>query len=381
MKLYEYQAKDLFRRFRIPVPEGRYCVSPEEAGEAAVRIGTACAVKAQVLSGGRGKAGGIRFASTPAEVQQVSKDLLTLSVRGERPSGVLVEEMLPIVSEFYLSVIADPDARSPVILFCRRGGVDIEQLVAAYPGELLRIPVDPRYGFWTHRMRSALADGEVAGPWREGIISTAQRLYDLFWSIDAEVAEINPLVHLDDGRLLAADGKLAVDSSALYRHPELPRNDGTEREDRARKKGLAFVELDGEVGILSNGAGLTMATMDQLALAGARPANFLDCGARIIQEGVEDGLRLIVEDSKTKAILVNIFGGGVRCDVIADKLLAAVAELADEGVLRVPVVACLQGRNGEEGRGLLRDHPLPHLRTAESMDAAVRIAVRLAVGP
>lgn len=381
MKLYEHQAKDLFRRFHVPVPEGRFCVSAEEATQEAARLKRPCVVKTQVLSGGRGKAGGIGFASTPEEARQVAEELLVRRIRGEESKGVLVEERLEIASEHYLSVVADPDARSPVILFCRRGGMDIEQLVGAHPEELVRIPLDPRYGFWTHRMRSALADAGVAGAWCEGVISIAHRLYDLFWFVDAEVAEINPLVLLHDGRLIAADGKLSTDSSALFRHPELPRNEGTGREDRAKKYGLAFVELEGEVGILSNGAGLTMATMDQLALAGARPGNFLDCGARIVENGVADGLRLILEDPRIRVILVNIFGGGVRCDVIAEKILAVVSALGEEGALRVPVVACLQGRNGEEGRAILRENPLPNLQPAESMAAAVRMAVDLAAGP
>jgi succinyl-CoA synthetase beta subunit len=348
--LYEHQAKAVFARFGIPVPKGRVCHSLLEVEDALMELGPRVALKAQVLVGGRGKAGGVRLADSQEQALEAAESLLGSQVKGELVRKLLVEERLDVAQEMYLGAVADTHRlrTCPVLMFSDRGGVDIETM-AVEGGSLLRkVHVDPRYGLFAYQVRSLLKDlpPDVQAQ-AEPIV---RALYRIYWEMDAELTEINPLVLTGDGRLVAVDARLNVDTNALFRHPEVERNYTSATEERAARARLSYVELDGDIGIISNGAGLTMATMDMIQLAGGRPANFLDEGDRILAGGIYDGLCLILDNPRVKAIFINVFGGGVRCDVIAEKIVEALEKLPE---LDMPIVVCLQGRNSEEARTIM----------------------------
>lgn len=377
MKLYEYQAKSVFSRYGIPVPKGRLCHTLLEVEEALAELGPRVAIKAQVLVGGRGKSGGVRLVASQDHAMEVAEALLGSSLNGEAVRGVLVEERLDVAQEMYLGIVTDAQRlrACPLLMFSSRGGVDIESMALESPSLLRKIHVDPRYGVFAYQIRELLKD--LSADLQQQAEPIVRALYKIYWEMDAELTEINPLVLTAQGRLVAADARLNIDGNALFRHPDVERNYSSTVEERAARARLSYVELDGDIGIISNGAGLTMATMDMIQLAGGKPANFLDEGDRILAGGIFDGLCLILENPRLRAIFINVFGGGVRCDVIAEKILEALDKLPS---LRMPIVVCLQGRNADEARTILESSAREGLHFLPDFYAAVEKVVMLAGG-
>ena len=376
MKVHEYQAKELFARYGIPVPPGTVVTSAAEAETAAARVGKPVVVKAQVLVGGRGMAGGVKIAQTPAEAREKASHILGMDIKGEKVQKVLVTEAVDIAREIYVAVVMDRRAQKPLIMASAEGGVEIEVTAKENPSAIQRVWVDPLYGvhaFVARRLSMALAgDAELAKPMADII----QKLYTLYDDVDASLAEINPLVVTPDRRVLALDAKLNFDDNALYRHADFEAMRDLDAEDegevRARAEGLSFVRLSGNVGCVVNGAGLAMATMDLVKFYGGQPANFLDIGGSSRPEKVVSALSIILQDKSVKSILFNIFGGITRCDDVARGLVTAFAQMN----LKLPVVVRLTGTNEKEAREILRQVPAIH--PAETMDEAVKKAIALA---
>ncbi|MDH4038004.1 MAG: ADP-forming succinate--CoA ligase subunit beta [Candidatus Krumholzibacteria bacterium] len=376
MKIHEYQAKELFARAGIPVPPGTVARTPAEAEKAAAAIGKPVVVKAQVLVGGRGKAGGVKLAATPAEAREKAEKILGMDIKGETVQKVLVTEAVDIDREIYVGVIMDRRTHRPLIMASAEGGVEIEVTAREKPEAIQRVTVDPLYGlhpFAARRLAAALVvDADLTRPAAD-IIEKLYRVYD---ESDASLAEINPLVVTKDRRVLAIDAKMNFDDNALYRHTDIEAMRDAEAEDegeaRARAEGLSFVRLSGNVGCIVNGAGLAMATMDLVKEFGGQPANFLDIGGSSRPEKVVTALSIILADKSVRSILFNIFGGITRCDDVARGLVTAF----DKMKLDLPVVVRLTGTNEAEAREILRK--VPSLHTAETMDEAVKKAIALA---
>jgi succinyl-CoA synthetase beta subunit len=377
--LYEYQGKELFRRFGIPVSEGRVAESPDEARAAAEELGGQVVVKAQVLTGGRGKAGGIKLAEGPDEAEARAGDILGLDIRGHIVRKLWIEKASDIEREYYLSVTFDRGEKKPLFMFTTEGGIDIEEVAAERPEALARLHVDPLVGFQPFHARRLLHASSADDPGESKQIATiASRLYDAFVGTDAMLCEINPLIVTPDGEVKALDSKFTVDDNALYRHADIaemrdPSVDDPQ-EALAREKGVTYVKLDGEVGILGNGAGLVMSTLDVIALAGGKPANFCDLGGGGDAQGVVDALEVITTDPQVRSILFNIFGGITRGDEVARGILQALGQMRIEH----PIVVRLDGTNAEEGRRLLTEASPPNLYTEPTMLDAARRAVELA---
>lgn len=345
MKLYEFQGKALFRKYGIPVPEGYVVRSPDEIKEVKGDV----VLKAQVLVGGRGKAGGIKFASDVEEARKKAEELLNMEIKGTKVQYVLVEEKLDIAGELYLSIILDRSARRPLIMASGEGGVEIESV----PDEkIFKMHVDPVAGAHPFMGRVLSRKLGLDGQKAKEFTSMLLALYRLFSEYDAELVEINPLVITGDGHLVAADSKVIVDTDSLYRHPDLERNweDATPLERKAMERGYAFVELDGDVGVIANGAGLTMATLDALLLHGIKPRNFLDLGGTDNVEVTKNAFQLLLE-ADPKVIFVNIFGGVTKCSTVAQGIIAA----RDAFSIEKPIVVRLSGVHEEEGRAMLRE--------------------------
>jgi succinyl-CoA synthetase beta subunit len=379
MDLYEYQGKELFRRFGIPVSEGRLAESPEEARAAAEELGGQVVVKAQVLTGGRGKAGGIKLADGPDEAEARAAEILGLDIRGHVVRKLWIEKASDIEREYYLSVTFDRGEKKPLFMFTTEGGIDIEEVAAERPEALARLHVDPLVGFQPFHARRLIHDGGVGDPAEsKQIASIAARLYDAFVGADSLLCEINPLIVTPDGEVKALDSKFTVDDNALYKHPDISEMRdlaaADPQEALAREKHVTYVKLDGEVGILGNGAGLVMSTLDVIALAGGRPANFCDLGGGGDAQGVVDALEVITTDPQVKSIFFNIFGGITRCDEVARGILKALGQMTIEH----PIVVRLDGTNAEEGRRLLSEASPPNLYTEPTMLDAARRAVELA---
>lgn len=375
MRLLEYQAKSLFRDYGIPVPRGEVCRSEIDVESIAGRLGERLALKAQVPAGKRGKGGGILFAGNIQEARTGVAGLLKGRVCGFPVREVLVEERLEIAREMYVAIMTDTAGGKgcPMVILSARGGMEIEEILSGNSELAKKLHVDPVWGLQEHQVRHLVKEAGVPGELRPAVTKVIMNLYRLYWEMDGELVEINPLVVTGSGELVAGDGKLMVDNSALYRHPGLKGAEPDSGEAEAVSMGLAYVQLDGNIGLISNGAGLTMATMDQLALAGGKPANFLDTGERILRDGIRDSMKLLHSNPRVRVILVNIFGGGVRCDVIAEKLVEALSQNS------IPVVVCLRGRNEDTGRRLLQEAGLPRCEIYCSMDEAVARAARLGV--
>jgi succinyl-CoA synthetase beta subunit len=379
--LYEYQGKELFQHYGIPVSEGRLATTPEEARAAAEELGGQVVVKAQVLTGGRGKAGGIKLAEDGSEAEERAREILGLDIRGHVVRKLWIEKASEIAKEYYLSLTFDRGEKKLLFMFTVEGGVDIEEVAAEKPEAIARLHVDPRAGFQPFHARRLTYEGGVrdANEQRQ-IQALAGKLYACFVGSDALLCEINPLIVTPAGEVRALDSKFTVDDNALYEHPHIAEMRDLEAyppEERvAREKGVTYVKLDGEVGILGNGAGLVMSTLDVIALVGGRPANFCDLGGGGSAEGVVDALEVITADPQVKAILFNIFGGITRCDEVARGILQAL----DEIEIAQPIVVRLDGTNAEEGRQLLRDAAPPNLHTEPTMLDAARRAVELAKG-
>jgi succinyl-CoA synthetase beta subunit len=379
MDLYEYQGKELFAHFGIPVSEGRVAVTPAEARTAAEELGGPVVVKAQVLTGGRGKAGGVKLADDPADAEARARDIIGLDIRGHVVEKLWIEKASDIAKEYYLSVTFDRGAKQPLFMFTMQGGVEIEDVAANNPDALVRLHIDPLEGFQPWVARRLVYGAGVEDPSEQKqIAAIIEQLYRCFVECDAMLCEINPLIVTPDGEVKALDSKFTVDDSALYRHADIAEFRDTKAADPlealAREKGVTYVKLDGSVGILGNGAGLSMSTVDVVVVAGGKPANFCDLGGGGDAEGVVNALEVITSDPQVRSILFNIFGGITRCDVVARGILEALQRLE----VKVPIVVRLDGTNAEEGRQILIDAAPPDLYVEPTMLEAARKAVELA---
>jgi succinyl-CoA synthetase beta subunit len=378
LKLQEFQAKRIFGQYGIPVPAGDVATTPAEARSIAERLGGPVVVKSQVLVGGRGKAGGIKLAKTPEEAQQAAGRILGMDIKGLTVKKVLVDPAADIKNEIYLGMILDRGQRRVVLMASAAGGMDIEEVAATTPEKIISVPIDPCLGLREYQTRDvALAMGLPREQMAQ-FTQISQGLYNCYMAIDASLAEINPLAVLGDGTLKALDGKIILDDSALFRHPDLAamrdEDEETPEEKEARLAGLSYIQLDGEIGCMVNGAGLAMATMDIIKLYGGEPANFLDVGGGAKADKVATALRIILRDPKVKAVLFNIFGGITRGDEVAKGILQALKEVPTE----VPMVVRLVGTNAEEGRAILAE---ANMMTAETLAEAAEKAVAAAQGP
>jgi len=379
LDLYEYQGKELFGRYGIPVSDGRLATTPAEARDAAEELGLPVVVKAQVLTGGRGKAGGIKVAESVAEAEALAADILGMDIRGHSVTKLWIERASDIEREYYLSLTFDRSAKQPLFMFTIQGGVDIEEVAEASPEALVRLHVDPLEGYQPWHGRRLVYDGAVSDPGeRKQIASIVGKLYEAFVGCEAMLCEINPLIVTPEGEVRALDSKFTVDDNALFRNPEIAemRDVGAADplEALAREKGVTYVKLDGDVGVLGNGAGLTMATVDVVTFAGGRPANFCDLGGGGDAQGVVDALEVITSDPQVRAIFFNIFGGITRCDEVARGILQAVEQMG----IAYPLVVRLDGTNAEEGRRILQEAAVPNLHSEATMLDGARRAVELA---
>ncbi len=371
MKLHEYQSKGLFARNGIPVPFGRVVSTASEAKQITEDLGGRSVIKAQVLVGGRGKAGGIRLAKSPKEAEELATIVLGMEIKGMPVRRVLVDEMINFSQEIYLAIANDRTARQPVIIASSAGGVDIEETAVKHPEKIFKIMINPLLGLRDYQVRDIAAGIELKRSLWRAFGEVASNLWKVFCATDATLAEINPLVVTSEGKLVALDGKMVLDDNALFRHPELAEirdlDIEAHAETEARKYGLTYIKLDGQIGCMVNGAGLAMATTDIIKLYGGEPANFLDIGGGAGAEKVAAAFRIILQDPNVKGVLINIFGGITRCDEVARGILTAMAEVKPQ----VPMVVRLVGTNAEEGLKLLAD---AQMSTAESLvDAAEKI--------
>jgi succinyl-CoA synthetase beta subunit len=377
--LYEYQGKQLFARFGIPVSDGRLATTPEEARAAAEEIGGPVVVKAQVLTGGRGKAGGVKLAKDPAEAEARASDILGLDINGHVVRKIWIEQASDIAKEYYLSITFDRGTKQPLFMLTTEGGVEIEQVAEESPDALARLHVDPLEGFQPYQARRLIYGAGIEDPGEQKqLLGIIEKLYECFVESDAMLTEINPLIVTPDGEVRALDSKFTVDDSALFRHPDIAEMRDVEAADPherlAREKGVTYVKLDGSVGILGNGAGLSMSTVDVVVVAGGRPANFCDLGGGGDAQGVVDALEVITSDDQVRSIFFNIFGGITRGDEVARGILTAL----DQMKIELPIVVRLDGTNAEEGRRLLAEAAPANLHVEPTMLEAAQRAVELA---
>jgi succinyl-CoA synthetase beta subunit len=375
MDLYEHMGKDLFRAQGIPTPAGRVCRTPQEAAEAARSFGGSAVVKVQVQVGGRGKGGGVELCRSPDAAADAAERMLRDGFKGNPVDRVLAEELLPISEEFYTSIVLDRSTGGYLAMMTAEGGVDIETLARERPQAIRRVQIDPLLGLRSYHLRRLTGVLPVAA--RERAADVVRKLYDLLWERDATLVEVNPLVLLGDGRVIALDAKVTIDDNALTRQPDLaPLTqefpiDPVEK--RAKDAGLQYVKLDGEVGIIGNGAGLVMSTLDVVARAGARAANFLDIGGGASADTMATSLEVILSDPAVRCVFVNIFGGITRCDVVANGVLEALTRVE----ATVPIVLRLDGTNAEEGRRIIDEARHPMIVSVPTMDEAAAEAARL----
>ena len=379
MDLYEYQGKELFKRFGIPVSDGRLATTPDEARAAAEELGGQVVVKAQVLTGGRGKAGGIKLADAPEEAAEHAKAILGMDINGHVVRKLWIESASEIANEYYLSVTFDRGEKKPLLMLTKEGGVDIEEVASERPEALARLHVDPLEGFQPYQARRLIYTAGIDDPnEQKQILVIVGKLYDAFVGTDAMLCEINPLIVTPEGEVKALDSKFTVDDNALYKHPDIGemRDLGAypPEERAAREKDVTYVKLDGEVGILGNGAGLVMSTLDVIALAGGKPANFCDLGGGGDAQGVVDALEIISADPQVKSIFFNIFAGITRCDVVAQGMLQAL----DQTKIEHPIVVRFDGTNAEEGRQILEEAGRDNIHVEATMLEAAKRAVELA---
>ncbi len=375
MKIHEYQAKELFKKAGIPVPRGEVVGTPEAAYETAKRLGKPVVVKAQVLVGGRGKAGGVKLAKDPEEAREHAKSILGMDIKGLKVEKVLVTEAVDIAKEIYIGVIMDRSSQKPLIMASAEGGVEIEVVARENPEAIHRLTVNPLYGLHSFESRGlAYRLSNDFGVVKQ-IAPIIEKLYQVYDQVDASLAEINPLVVTGEGKVIAIDAKVNVDDSALYRQQEIENIRDISAEDpgevKARAAGLSFVKLEGNVGCIVNGAGLAMATMDLVKTYGGEPANFLDIGGSSSPQKVITAIDIILRDSNVKSIFINIFGGITRCDDVAKGLVAAFRQMN----LDLPVVVRLTGTNEDIAREILSEL---ELETASTMDEGVKRAIELA---
>lgn len=371
MKLHEYQSKGLFSKFGIPVPLGRVASTASEAKQIAEDLGGRAVIKAQVLTGGRGKAGGIRLAKSPKEAEELATIILGMEIKGLPVRRVLVDQMVNIQQEIYLAVTNDRTSRRPIIIASSAGGVDIEETAIIHPEKIFRMTINPLLGLRDYQVRDLAVGINLKRNFWKPFGEIANNLWKVFCAMDGTLAEINPLVITAEGQMVALDGKMVLDDNALFRHPDLVETRDIDieapAEIEARKYGLTYIKLDGQIGCMVNGAGLAMATTDIIKLKGGEPANFLDIGGGASAEKVAAAFRIILQDPNVKGVLINIFGGITRCDEVARGILNAMTEVKPT----VPMVVRLVGTNAEEGLRLLAD---AQMTTAQSLvDAAEKV--------
>ncbi len=375
MKIHEYQAKEILARHGIPVNSGELATTPDEAEAIARKIGKMVVVKAQVLVGGRGKAGGVKLAKTPEEAREKAQQILGMDIKGITVQKVLIADAADIAQEYYLGAILDRGSKQIVVMASAAGGVEIEEVARETPELIHRVGVDPLIGFQDFQARDLAYAMEIPAPLIRDFVKICRGLVDALIAGDASLAEINPLIRTPDGKLLAIDAKMDLDDFGLARHPDLEAlrdpNEDIPVEKAAREAGLSYVKLDGDIGCMVNGSGLAMGTMDAIKLHGGEPANFLDVSGGANEQQVTTAMRLILSDPKVNAVLSNIFGGITRGDIVARGILAGLKAVQTD----LPMVIRLVGTNSEEGRQILADNGLVAL---ESMDEAAAKVVALA---
>jgi succinyl-CoA synthetase beta subunit len=378
MDLLEYQGKQLFRKHGVPTPEGRHATSVAEAVQAAEDLGYPVVVKAQVQIGGRGKAGGIKLAKDRSEADAHAEAILGMDIRGFTVHEVYVERASEIDEEYYAAIVFDRAAKKPMAMLSRMGGMDVEEVAEKDPDAMRMLHVDPLVGFQDFQGRRLAFEAGIAPDVIRPVGAMIGKLYELFVGEDATLVEVNPLLITKDREVVALDAKVTVDGSALYRHPDVAEMRDLSAEDEqermAKERGLTYVKLDGNVGILGNGAGLVMSTLDVVAQAGGKPANFLDAGGGSKAEAITSAVEVILSDDKVTAVLFNIFGGITRCDEVARGLIEAFEQIEPD----VPFVVRLDGTNDKEGRALLAEASLPNVHTETTMLGAAEKVVELA---
>jgi succinyl-CoA synthetase beta subunit len=374
MDLLEYQGKQLFAKHGVPVPDGKPAASVADAVAAADELGYPVVIKAQVLIGGRGKAGGIKLAADRGEAEAAAQAILGMDIRGFTVRELYVERASDIAEEYYAAIIFDRGAKRPLVMLSRMGGMDVEAVAESDPTAIARVHVDPLLGLQDFHGRRLAYEAGIAGDVIRPVGDLLKRLYDVFVGEDAMLVEVNPLLVTGDRRVVALDAKVTVDGNAAFRHPDLVafgRPGGEDpQEAMARERGLTYVALDGNIGIMGNGAGLVMATLDVVAQAGGRPANFLDAGGGSKAEAVVSAIEVILSNPRVSAVLINIFGGITRCDEVANGLVTAFGQID----VRVPFVVRLDGTNDEEGRRIVREAGLPNVHVEKTMlESAARV--------
>lgn len=381
MKIHEYQAKALFRQYSVTTPEGLLCTTVEEAEKAAKSLTLPIAVKAQIHAGGRGKGGGVKLAKTPEELTRYADEILGMNLvtaqtgpEGRLVSKILLEQGVSIARELYFSIIVDRDNAGITIVASQDGGMDIEEVAAKTPERIVKISINPLIGPRGYHIIEAINSLDIPKECAKEFARTFKGLYQLFVDYDCSMVEINPLIITEDKTIMALDAKVDTDSNGVFRHPDLQEMHDPEEDDpaeaEAAKFNLNYIKLDGNVGNMVNGAGLAMATMDIIKQAGAEPANFLDVGGSADAEMVENGFRIILSDPNVKAILINIFGGILRCDILAQGVVQAAEKIA----LSVPVVVRMEGTNVEQGRKILAESGLSLISATDLNDAAEKIS-------
>ena len=380
MDLLEYQGKQLFRKYGVPVPDGKPAKTVEEATAAAEELGYPCVIKAQVLIGGRGKAGGIKLAQNGDEAGAHAEAILGMDIKGFTVHEVYVEAASEIDEEYYAAFVFDRSAKKPMAMFSKMGGMDVEEVVETDPEAMRKVHVDPLLGFHDFHARRLAFEAGIPGDVIRPVGALLARLYDMFVAEDALLVEVNPLLVTKNRDVVALDAKVTIDASALYRHPdsqEFRSEVGVDPQERmARERGLTYVALDGNIGILGNGAGLVMSTLDVVAQAGGEPANFLDAGGGSKAEAITQAVEVILSNDNVTAVLFNIFGGITRCDEVARGLIEAFEKIKPT----VPFVVRLDGTNDKEARTLLAEADLPNVHTEKTMLGAAKKVVELSNG-
>jgi len=379
VKLYEYQAKQVFAGFGLPVPQGEAATTPEQVEQVAARIGGRVVIKAQVHVGGRGKAGGVKLADNPSAAKDIAQQMLGMNLKGFIVKSVLVEQALPIDKEYYLSFTLDRDSQHIIGICSAMGGVDIEEVAESHPDKIIKMSVDVAFGPLDFQLRDFIKEAGLEPSKSREIAAVMKKLYEVYVATDASLAEINPLVVTSDGRVIVADAKFDVDDNALFRQKELAKYADASEEDEleaeAHRRGLTYVHLGGSIGTIGNGAGLCMNTLDIINQAGGKPANFLDIGGGARADVVRNALEMVLLDPAVKAILINIFGGITRGDEVAKGILEAASSLD----LRCPIVVRMAGTEAEAGLKLLEGSKLlPSATAVEGAKKAVELAGKAA---
>ena len=385
MDLFEYQARDLFEAHGVPVLAGAVATTPEEAQRAAEKIGGKVVVKAQVKIGGRGKAGGVKLAENPADTFEKAKAILGMDIKGHTVHKVMIAAAAPIESEYYLAILLDRAARTFLVMASVSGGMDIEEVAHKTPEKLAKVHIDPNDGISQDKALDIIRKGGFPSDVEKGVADVLVTLWKTFQSSDATLVEVNPLVKTADGRIIALDGKVTLDDNAAFRHPDhealIDHAATNPLEALAKEKDLNYVKLDGEVGVIGNGAGLVMSTLDVVAYAGekfggVKPANFLDIGGGASAQVMADGLSIILGDPAVKSVFVNVFGGITACDAVANGIVQALTMLGDKATK--PIVVRLDGNNVLEGRRILNEANHPLVQQLDTMDGAAAKAAELA---